>query len=46
MKANLRKKWRSILKKEYHIEDPWEASYEGRVPPEFMTDEWWKKRGL
>jgi hypothetical protein len=43
---DLWKKWNSILKKEYHIEDPWEAKYEGKLPPEFLIDEWWKKRGL
>ncbi len=39
-------KWHSILKKEYKVKDPWEAAYEGKIPQEFMTDEWWKKRSL
>jgi hypothetical protein len=43
---DLWKKWYITLKKEYKIKDPWEAFYEGKIPPEFMTDEWWKKRGL
>jgi hypothetical protein len=43
---NLRETWYSVLTEEYHIEDPWEAFYEGTLPPEFMTDEWWKKRGV
>lgn len=34
-----------ILEKEYGIKDPcWDDK--DRVPPEFFTDEWWKKRGL
>jgi hypothetical protein len=43
---NLRETWYSILTEEYKFEDPWESKYEGKLPPEFMTDEWWKKRGL
>jgi hypothetical protein len=43
---SLRDMWFTILTEEYQIEDPWEAAYEGKVPPEFLTDEWWKKRGL
>jgi hypothetical protein len=39
-------KWYAILTEEYHIKDPWEAAYEGKVPSKFLTDEWWKKRGL
>ena len=37
--------WYEILAKEYGIESP---SYDDRdkVPQEFWTDEWWKKRGL
>jgi hypothetical protein len=37
--------WFDILEDEYDIEDP---SDEDRkcVPPEFQTDEWWRKRGL
>ena len=42
----LREIWYSILTEEYQIEDPWEAKYEGTLPLEFMTDEWWKKRDL
>ena len=37
--------WYDILEKDYHITDPIEIDRK-RVPPEFWTDEWWKKRGL
>jgi hypothetical protein len=36
--------WCDILKKDFNIDDlfrEWD-----RVPTEFKTDEWWKKRGL
>lgn len=38
-------KWFEVLKEEYGIEDPSEEDKD-RVPEEFRTDEWWKKRGL
>lgn len=41
----LNDKWWEILEKEYGIEDP-RDSESNKVPPEFWTDEWWKKRGL
>lgn len=34
-----------ILKNEYGIEFPYTEDAD-RVPEEFKTDEWWKKRGL
>ena len=34
-----------VLEKEYGITDPWDTE-EDKVPAEFHTDEWWKKRGL
>ncbi|UCM85512.1 MAG: hypothetical protein LF885_05965 [Rickettsia endosymbiont of Culicoides impunctatus] len=37
--------WYDILSSEYGIEDPTENDRE-KVPAEFWTDEWWKKRGL
>ncbi len=37
--------WDDILEKEYGIEDPTDSDRE-KVPAEFWTDEWWKKRGL
>ncbi|MGA9530341.1 MAG: hypothetical protein WBQ73_00430 [Candidatus Babeliales bacterium] len=41
-----RKKFK-ILKKEYGLENPiHDEEQKKRVPKEFLTDEWWKKRGL
>lgn len=37
--------WFEILKKEYGLERPLTADKK-KVPQEFLTDEWWKKRGL
>lgn len=35
-----------ILEKEYGIDDPYDSEQKKLIPQEFMTDEWWKKRGL
>ena len=35
-----------ILVEELAIEDPDYGNNDPRIPPEFKTDEWWKKRGL
>ncbi|MFI4983866.1 MAG: DUF6980 family protein [Rickettsiales bacterium] len=43
--SSLAKKWFEVLKEEYGIEDPPDEDRD-RVPLEFRTDEWWKKRGL
>ncbi len=45
MPKTLWNEWYSILKKEYGIIDPL-VDDEDKVPKEFWTDEWWKKRGL
>ena len=37
--------WFDILEKEYGIDDPHDSQRD-KVPAEFWTDEWWKKRGL
>jgi hypothetical protein len=37
--------WCTILKNEYGITDP-RGSEADKIPEEFQTDEWWKKRGL
>jgi hypothetical protein len=34
-----------ILKNDYQIQEPYKAVFNKTVPPEFLTDEWWKKRG-
>ena len=40
----LDEEWGEILEKEYGIEEPgWNGD---KIPEEFKTDEWWKKRGL
>jgi hypothetical protein len=41
----LRDMWFDILEKEYGLEYPLEED-KNKVPKEFSTDEWWKKRGL
>lgn len=38
--------WFEILEKEYGIDDPYDDEQKKCIPQEFMTDEWWKKRGL
>lgn len=38
--------WFDMLEKEYGIDDPYDDEQKRRIPQEFMTDEWWKKRGL
>jgi hypothetical protein len=43
--SSLRDQWFDILEKEYGLEDPIEDDKK-QVPKEFLTDEWWKKRGL
>ena len=42
---DLTEKWFEVLKKEYGILHPFNKDKK-RVPEEFKTDEWWKKRGL
>ncbi len=37
--------WYDILEKEYGIEDPIHTDRK-KVPAEFWSDKWWKKRGL
>jgi hypothetical protein len=43
---SLRVKWFKLLEKEHGLDDPWSLEQEKLVPEEFMTDQWWKKRGL
>ena len=42
---SLRDQWFDILKQEYCFEDPNDKDRD-RIPKEFLTDEWWKNRGL
>ncbi|MFI4983868.1 MAG: DUF6980 family protein [Rickettsiales bacterium] len=43
--TSLADKWFEILKVEYGLTDPIFDDAE-KIPKEFKTDEWWKKRGL
>jgi hypothetical protein len=43
--SSLRDEWFDILEQEYGLEDPCEEDKQ-KVPQEFLTDEWWKKRGF
>ena len=38
--------WFDVLEKEYGLDNPAGPEQEKKVPAEFKTDEWWKKRGL
>lgn len=35
-----------ILLNEYGLDDPFSNEQKDKVPAEFLTDEWWKRRGL
>ncbi len=45
LKTALHSEWDRILDEEYGIKEPFFEDKD-RVPPEFWTDEWWKKRSL
>ncbi len=42
---SVRSEWFEILEQEYGLEWP-DSKDKRKVPVEFWTDEWWKKRGL
>ena len=42
---SLRTEWFDILEQEYGLEDPTDDDKK-KVPKEFLTDAWWKNRGL
>lgn len=44
--ADLANERLEILEQEYGIDNPNDPKQKKRIPKEFMTDEWWKKRGL
>ena len=45
--SDLSELWGDILEKEYGLQDPgWLPPRSKKIPSEFKTDEWWKKRGL
>jgi hypothetical protein len=35
-----------VLAQEFNITKSWDPEQAKRIPAEFKTDEWWKKRGL
>ncbi|HEV2916115.1 MAG TPA: hypothetical protein VGW78_00045 [Candidatus Babeliales bacterium] len=35
-----------VLEKEHNLIDAWSDDNKNKIPAEFLTDEWWKKRGL
>ena len=43
---NLSEKWYEILESEYGLDELYKKDREKYIPPAFLTDEWWKKRGL
>jgi hypothetical protein len=43
--SSLRDEWFDILEQEYGLEDPMDDDKK-KIPKEFLTDEWWKKRKL
>lgn len=45
MPDNLDTAWQRTLREEYALQDPI-FDDKDKVPQEFRTDEWWKKRGL
>lgn len=44
--GSLREQWFEILEQEYKVESPFQDLENARLPKPFMTDEWWKERGL
>ncbi len=42
---DLNTEWEEIVAKEFGITE-YDYWNEDKIPPEFKTDEWWKKRGL
>ncbi len=38
--------WEEALKTEFGIKNPMDAYRKKKIPTEFLTDEWWKKRKL
>lgn len=44
--TDLSSQWDSILLNEYNLDNPFNSKQAKLIPAEFLTDEWWKKRGL
>lgn len=43
---SLRDEWFDILEDEYGLDMPKTTEQMEKIPADFLTDEWWKKRGL
>lgn len=43
---SLKKEWSDIVKKNFGITDTLDQTQLKRIPEEFMSDEWWKKKNL
>ena len=43
---SLRDIYYEIMDSEYGVDDPEDPNQQKRIPEEFKTDAWWKKRGL
>lgn len=43
---NLVDKYSEILEKEFKIDNPYDENQKKRIPDEFESDTWWKKRGF
>lgn len=43
---SLNDEWFDILEEEYGLDLPDIPPHKNKVPAEFLTEEWWKKRGL
>ena len=44
--SDLQDTWEKILLNEYGLDEPYHDDQFKKIPKEFHTDEWWKKRGL
>lgn len=43
---SLSDRWFQILEEEHELDMPDLPEQKAKIPTEFLTDEWWKKRGL
>ena len=43
---DLFEEWVKIIKKKFKVEHSFDKEELKKVPEEYMTDEWWKKKGL
>lgn len=43
---SLREEWFEILEREFNLDDPYCESQQKKIPEEFKSNKWWKKRNL